>query len=279
VPGTWFNNIAAAALLLLMLHLFVTDINLIKDSARRRGRRLMRWAFGWLPGRWHAPARDLESSLLPAGAVAAHRFSPSETLSWQLAQARRVRLMILIGSAVLIGLGASFALIALRLGSPILFALDIAVMAVGLAWARWHGDPERQTMLMGSILVLMAMIAFQAYTIDLPRPAFARTLHYFLLPISLAAFFLLRNEAPRTQLGVPLLGLSLFVVLGSNLDGMVTSFSLPDTLRPPSALACTVSLAVLYVFVHILVGDFTWLEAQANRWLSRLSAWMPPARG
>jgi hypothetical protein len=184
VPGTWFNNIASAGLLLMMLHLFVTDINQIKASTRRYGRLFLRWTLWWLPARWQAPARDFETSLAPTDEADPHRIGHSETRSWQLAQERRVRLMILTGSATLIGLGATGALVAVVLSSPVLLATDIAVVAVGLAWVRRHGDAEKRGALMSSIVLLMALIALLACTIDVPRPGLARSVHYFLLPIS-----------------------------------------------------------------------------------------------
>lgn len=119
----------------------------------------------------------------------------------------------------------------------------------------------------------MLIFMVNSAIIDIPTPNVSRSTHYWFLPLSLGAYFLLRDENTWIHHGLPIACLAAFVALGSSNWGVMTVYALPDNDRPPPWLVCTAALGVLYLLVHILVGDIKrledWLLGTVSRLLGR----------
>lgn len=75
---------------------------------------------------------------------------------------------------------------------------------------------QRRLLRLASLLFtgsgMLCVIAL-ALAVDVPHAGVPRSAQLFLIPLTVAAFFLLQNEGPPVRIGLPLLGLGAFVVL------------------------------------------------------------------
>ncbi len=271
-PGTWANNACAMGLTFLLLHLFVTDID-------RLERRIHRWRGQWVrlvhrlvPGDWGRDLARFDQGFVPLIPRQAAQVSVAGTRVWVDLQARRVRLMVLVTSILLVVLGAMFAAYFASQGAWVLTVTELILALFGFGWAKLDGSTRHRTATLMLSMGLMLIFAINSITMDIPTPAFPRSSHYYFLTLSLVAYFLLREADNWVHIGVPLLGLVLFVGLASSNGGIWTPQSLPDNLRPPAWLNSTIAFGVLYLMVHILVGDIRWLESRVLGGLGRLAA-------
>ena len=278
-PGTWANNFCAMGLTFLLLHLFVTDID-------RLERRIHRWRAQWVrlvhalvPGDWGRDLAQFDKRFVPLIPREGVVVSVAGTRVWMDLQARRVRLMVLVASILLVVLGSMFAVYFASQGAWVLTLTEVMLAVFGFGWAKLDGHPRHRTATLMLSMGLILIFAINSITMDIPTPAFPRSSHYYFLTLSLVAYFLLREADNWIHIGVPLLGLVLFVGLASSNGGIWTAQTLPDNLRPPAWLNSTVALGVLYLMVHILVGEIRWLESRVLGLLGRLATLGPMLMG
>lgn len=278
-PGTWANNVLAMGFTFLLLHLFVTDIDKLEGRIHGWRGHWVTWVHTLIPSSWGRELSRFDQGFEPLLPRQAADISVAGTRVWVDMQARRVRLMVLVTSLLLVVLGSMFALYFALQGAWVLTLTEMTLAAFGFGWATLDGNPKHRGATLMLSMGLMLIFAINSITMDIPTPAFPRSSHYYFLTLSLVAYFLLREADNWIHIGVPLLGLVLFVGLASSDGGIWTAHSLTDNLRPPAWLNSTVALGVLYLMVHILVGDIQWLESRVLGFLKRLAAWMPALPG
>lgn len=269
-PGNWINNVCAMALLFLLLHIFVTDVDRLEARLHRARARWIHWVHAALPKQLGQDVARIGQAIAPTIPQSAAQIPVAATQTWLLTQANRVRLMVLASSVLMVVFGTLFAVYFSLRGAMPLVVLNFALVALGLVLAAL-GVGRRQggatiVLIVGLTLILLVNSAIM----DLPAPDLPRSTHYWFLPLSLGAYFLLRDEASWIQLGLPLAGLLAFVSLGSSEWGLVTNYVLPLEDRPPPWLVCSSALGALYLLVHVLVGDIRGVE---DRVLAILSRW------
>lgn len=275
-PSVWINNIGAMFLLLLLLHIFVADIDRLESRlhfARTKWLTLVRRVLPrWLNGPLERFDRSVASTL-PENAVP---IPHDGTQGWLLMRAGRVRLVVMASSSLMISLGTVFAVYFAVCDALPLVVLDVAVVALGLVLAMLQGhggkqDQQRQRWaVIGLVAGLLLIFGVTSAFLDIPTPDVPRSTHYWFLPLSLGAYFLLRDENNWIHLGFPVACLAAFVVMASSHWGFMTEYALPDGDRPPPWLVCTSALGALYLMVHILVGDIKGLQHWLHGIVSRL---------
>ena len=271
-PGTWANNVCAMGLMFLLLHLFVTDIGLLErriHAVRHLWKRLVNRV---LPSQWTRELVRFDRAFVPLVPREAIGISDQGTRIWVELQGRRVRLMVLVTSLLLIVLGMVFALFFALQGAWVLTMTELALAVFGFGWAKLEGKTRHVRATFWLSMGLMVIFTINSVTMDIPTPAFPRSTHFYFLTLSLVTYFLLREADRWVHFGVPLLGLVLFVGLASNNGGIWIPQTLPDTMRPPAWLNSLVALGVLYLMVHILVGEIQWLEKRILGLLGWLGA-------
>jgi hypothetical protein len=270
--GNWIHNTSAMALMFLLLHIFVADI----DHLEARLHRMRRWWISQvghvLPAGWNRRLTRFSDSvkpLIPGNVVA---ITPAATRGWLLTRVHRVQLLVLASSAMLIIFGTLFAVYFGLRGATALVVNNVAMVVLGIALAFLGGDRHQRaatfTLAAGLMLIFLVTSAF----IDIPTAQVPRATHYWFLPLSLGAYFLLRDENAWVHLGLPIAGLVAFVALASSGWGIATPYVLPEIDRPPPWLVSGSALAALYLLVHILVGDIHGLEVWMQGTLGRFSA-------
>jgi hypothetical protein len=269
-PGNWINNVSAMALLFLLLHIFVTDIDRLEARLHHARARWIKWVHAAVPDRLEHDVARIGQSIALTIPQAAAEIPVEATLSWRSTQANRVRLMVLASSALMIVFGALFATYFSLRGAMPLGALYFALVALGIVLAVLGTGKRQGSAIIVLVVGLMLILLVNAAIFDLPAPDLPRATHYWFLPLALVAHFLLRREASWIRLGLPLASLLAFVSLGSTSWGLATPYVLPLEDRPTPWMICASALGALYLLVHVLVGDIRGLE---ERVLSILSRW------
>ena len=276
--GIWINNISAMCLLLLLLHVFVTDIDRLESRlhfARTKWlKRLQRVLPRWLHGPLERSERLVASTIPEHGSPIPH----DGTQGWLLVRAQRMRLVVMASSSLMICLGTVFAVYFAVCNALPLVVIDVALIALGLVLVALQDDraqpaqqsqqdPQRQAArqrerwaVIGLVAGLWLIFWVTSAVMDVPTPDVPRSTHYWFLPLSLGAYFLLREENNWIHLGLPVACLAAFVVMASSRWGVITQYALADADRLTPWLVCTSALGVLYLLVHILVGDIKGLE-------------------
>ena len=280
-PGIWINNIGAMVVLLLLLHVFVADIDRLESRLHFARTGWLKLAHRVLP-RWLAgPLARLDRSVASTLPENASPIPHDGTQGWLLIRTGRMRLVLMASSSLMICLGTVFTVYFTVCDALPLVVTNVALVALGLALAmlQEHQGPQDQQrqrwavigMVVGLLLIFWMTSAFM----DIPTAAVPRSTHYWFLPLSLGAYFLLRDENSWIHLGLPVACLAAFVVMAGSRWGFVTQYVLLDADRPPPWLVCMSALGVLYLLVHILVGDIKGLQQWLLGIISRLRTRYP----
>lgn len=266
-PGIWINNIGAMVVLLLLLHVFVADIDRLESRLHFARTGWLKLAHRVLP-RWLAgPLARLDRSVASTLPENASPIPHDGTQGWLLLRADRVRLVVMASSSLMISLGTVFAVYFAACDAWPLVVTNVALIALGLVLValqdgqsqqnhqRQEAQQRQRWAVIGLVAGLLLIFWLTSAFMDIPTPDVPRSTHYWFLPLSLGAYFLLRDENSWIHLGLPVACLAAFVVMASGHWGFMTEYVLPDTDRPPPWLVCTSALGALYLLVHILVGD------------------------
>lgn len=262
-PATWITNSAAMLLLFLLLQIFVADIDRLEARLHRARVRTVALAHLATPSQFDDSLTRLDESIASTIPQNACQITEAETQAWQRTRVGRARLTILASSSLLIALGSVFGVYFILEGIWPMALFDGAFVALGLAlWMLTRHHQSAATI--GLVVGMMLIFSVISVILDVPTLSVPRAMHYWFLPLSLGAYFLLRDENAWIHNGLPFACLAAFVVLGSSNWGFVTNYIVPDSDRPAPWLSCTCALGVLYFLVYILVGDIKRLED----WLS-----------
>ncbi len=204
-------------------------------------------------GQREASLRSGPASRLPADPADSGYWAEADLGATPL---RRVRVMLLLGSAALLVLGVSWGLhFAVRADWTNLL-VDLLQVLLGLLIIRLSGRGQERLASFLMLASLFVVICTVCLVMDLPSAAVARSTHHFLLPLGIGAYLLLRTEAAWLRHGVPLACFAAFLVLASSNIGFVTSYVLHDSVRATGTWVNNfASLAALYLLLYIMQSD------------------------
>jgi hypothetical protein len=269
-PATWITNTGAMLLLFVLLQIFVADIDRLEVRLHRARVRSLAFAHLATPSQFDDSLTRLDESIASTIPQNAREISAAGTQGWQRTRADRTRLTLLASSSLLIAFGIAFAVYFSLKGTWPLVLSACAVVALGLALALLTGDQYRSAATIGLVVGMMLVFMVNSAVFDIPTLTVPRSTHYWFLPLSLGAYFLLRDENAWIHNGLPIACLAAFVVLGSSHWGLVTNYILPDSDRPAPWLICACALGVLYFLVYLLVGDIRRLDAWLHNTVGHL---------
>jgi EAL domain-containing protein (putative c-di-GMP-specific phosphodiesterase class I) len=185
---------------------------------------------------------------------------------------RRVRLMLMFGSAGLVFLGTAWLVFFGARSEWLTMALDLVMVLCGLlgAWlTRRRHLRAAALLLLGTLFaVLFVISAF----LDVPTASTPRSTHHFFLALAVSSFLVLRYERAWLRHGIPLVCLAAFLFFASTGSLGLNTYSLPDSVRAPGTWFNNLSaLVILYLLLHIMqadVGERSVLEADLRKALS-----------
>ena len=275
--GTWLNNLCAMLLLYLLLYIFVAELDHLENSLHRLRLSWMKLVHRFTPHALDRPLARFGNSISPTIPVLQTSITTAGTQIWHHTQASRVLLMVQASSTLMVGVGGLFAAFFALMGVWPQVYFQVLVMLLGLALAVVGGSPRQSGsghpwQHLATVALVASLILFTlatAVVIDLPSPGFARSTHYWFLPLALGAYFLLRDEPGWIRNCLPMVCLLAFVGLASSHWGIETGYTLPVQDRPSPWLVSTVALGGLYFFVYILVGDIKKLQDSLEALLRR----------
>lgn len=184
---------------------------------------------------------------------------PANPLSAVEADARhtaRVRRILMTTSAALIFAGLLWGVVFALRGDLWVLALDILMVATGLTCIHLTRGNRLLAASVLEIGVLFFVLCSLGFVQDVPTAAAPRSMHFFFLPVGVAALVLFRTATPLLKHGFPIGALVAFVVLGSTNWGLDTPYALPDAVRVPGTWAnAMIAMALLYALVRIMQTD------------------------
>ena len=169
---------------------------------------------------------------------------------------RRVRMMLWIGSALLVVVGLSWGTYFSSHGHWMIALTDGVIILLGLAvaWLTYHKRTRRAFFLLAaSAFVVICAVSL---LLDVPTALAPRSTHHFLLVLAVASLLFLRDERAALRYGVTGVCLLAFVVLSSAQLGVTTAYSLPDDMRVWGTwVNNSFSALGVYLLIHVIVSD------------------------
>jgi len=194
--------------------------------------------------------------------------------------ARRARLMLLIGSWGLIVASLIWGVYFALQSTWSIVAMDIGLLIAGVMSLRMiqAGRLIQSTLLMNATLFLV--LVFMSLFLDLPNGIAPRTAHFYLIPLALATYLLLKGKRPLLRHGPPVLCLLTVVILSSSSFGVVTSMALPDGVRTSGGwFNCGLAMGIFYALTVVFFGDIDRMESQLqhvnNRFVELIGSMFP----
>ena len=179
----------------------------------------------------------------------------------QITHLRRVRAMVTMAAGILMVLGLAYGIyFALRQDWLVVtgnFGL-VAIGLIGIALQRMgHSRAAVLVIIVSLFLVFAAMAAF----LDLPSMQIPRSIHHFFIVLGVAAYLVAKDEPAWIRLGLPLACLFSFVLFCVPEVGIPTRYAVPDDVREAGNWANNFfAMAVLYLLVHVFIGDIARME-------------------
>lgn len=171
---------------------------------------------------------------------------------------RRMRLMLTLGSLLLMLIAGGWAVFFMLKGQWLIVALDAAMAATGaaaLVLSRRDSLRHAALLLLGGLFVAIGAICV---FLDVPSGQVPRATHHFYLSLGACAYLLFRGERPLLRHGVALLFLAAFVVFASCDAAIVTPYALPDEVRVSGTWVNNIfSVLTLYLVLHVMQSDVT----------------------
>ena len=179
---------------------------------------------------------------------------------------RRVRIMLLMFSALLMVFGSAYALFFALRADWFVTAGECVLVGVGFAvtWMTARKRIRAATVVIN--LSLFAVFVTMALVMDVPSADVPRSVHHFLVPLAIAAFLMLKGENPWLHQGIPLLCLGTAAFFASTDFAFATTYAVPDDVRSSGIWANNgIAMGSLYLLVVVFAGDINRMENYLNR--------------
>jgi adenylate cyclase len=196
--------------------------------------------------------------------------------------ARRVRIMVLAASALMILLGFGWAVFFALRGDWTIVAADCLLVLSGVVAIRLTARNRQRAAMVLLSVVLFVLVVGMACFLDVPSVQVPRSIHQFLIPLAVATYLMLKDERAWVRHGLPLVCLAAAVFFGSSNFGFATAYALPESTRGPGTWVNNFSaMAALYLLVYIFVGDInrmeSYLHGANNRFVGLVGGMFPRA--
>ena len=169
---------------------------------------------------------------------------------------RRVRMMLRVGSALLVVLGVGWGLFFIQKGAWAIVVADAVMLWVGITIAVLTYRKRTRIaffLLVGSMFVLICAMSL---LLDIPTAQVPRSTHHFLLVLAVASLLFLRDDRALLRYAVTGACFAAFVVLASTNLGIDSVYALPDSMRWGGTwVNNTFSAIGVYSLMHILIAD------------------------
>ena len=179
-----------------------------------------------------------------------HRIRPSEL------HRRRVRMMLWMGSGLMVVVGLIWGIYFSTKGAWAIVVMDLAILSMGLTISLL--TQHKRTRLAFFLLVasMYTIICAVSLLLDVPSEQAPRSTHNFLLVLAVASLLFLRDDRAVLRYGVTGACLLAFVILGSSQMGVTTDYTLPDGMRIWGTWVNNGFSAVgVYLLTHVMVSD------------------------
>ncbi len=198
-----------------------------------------------------APHRPGQVRPGPGGAPAYFHVHGASAKHW-----RRTRLMLALGSVLLMLIASGWAVFFAFKGLWAIVALDLAMVVTGaasLGMSRRGSLRNASLLLLGSLFVALGAICV---FLDVPSAQVPRATHHFYLSLGACAYLLFRGERALLRHGVALLFFAAFAVFASAEVAVVTPYALPDEVRAGGTWVNNLLAALtLYLVLHVMQAD------------------------
>ncbi len=193
---------------------------------------------------------------------------------------RRARIMVMVSSAFLILLGGGYTVFFALRGDTVAAFVQFLLLVIG-GWAglvMLKGKLRFATFLLLTSLYLVFVGI--ALFVDVPSAQMPRSAHHGLLPLGVAGYLLLRTENVAWRHGYPIACMLALAWLSSTGFAFDTHFAMPENVRGIAIWVNNLSsFGMLYVLVHIFVGDINQMEGYLfnanNRFVKMVSGMFP----
>jgi EAL domain-containing protein (putative c-di-GMP-specific phosphodiesterase class I) len=170
---------------------------------------------------------------------------------------RRVRMLLLVGSSLVILVGVGWGgFFALRQDwLPALMDLIMIMTGAAATQLSLRGNLRAASLI--ELPILLVVICVTCVFIDVPTPTVPRSVHNSLIALGVCGYMLLRGENVWLRLGFPASCFAAFLVFGSGAAGMAHS---PYILAPEIRSAClwsnnVLAILVLCIALYIMQAD------------------------
>lgn len=201
------------------------------------------------------------SSGQPAGHTAARAGRAAQPALGAKHQ-RRVELLLLLGSTIVIVAGAFWCLYFTLQKQWMLVPLELGMVMLGagcIVLTRRHRTDVASLILLSTLFVVICGVGL---VLDIPTAQVPRASHHFLPSLGACAYLMLRGSRRWLRHGVPLLFFAAYCVLDSTRAGLTLAYNLPDDARAVSAIATNVfALLALYMALHVMQADVAEINA------------------
>jgi EAL domain-containing protein (putative c-di-GMP-specific phosphodiesterase class I) len=169
---------------------------------------------------------------------------------------RRVELMLLLGSTIMITAALCWAVFFALRGQWLIVPLEVVVSGAGVAGIVLT---RRKRLLAASLVILLPLFVVLCgigLLLDIPTPNVPRASHHLLLAVGACAYLLLRGTRGWLRHGVPLLFFAAYVALDVTPVGLTGAYNLPDDARTISTWGSDLfTVLTLYMALHVMQAD------------------------
>lgn len=193
---------------------------------------------------------------------------------------RRVRVMIIASSALLILIGLGYGIFFAFQSEWLIAAAEGVLMLAGIVAILLVSSQHLRAASIWLASILFFVIVSMASFMDLPSADIPRSAHHFLIPLAVAIYLMLKNENNWLKHGFPVACLIATVFFASTDFGISTRYAVPDSVRAGGTWVNNfAAMGILYLLVHIFVGDINRMESYLhnanNRFVTMVSGMFP----
>jgi class 3 adenylate cyclase len=192
---------------------------------------------------------------------------PAESTSFlavqNLAQThvRRVRVMVLVASTLLVVFGVSWAVFFGARGQWLVVAWEVIVAALGGAVVMLVLRGQLGSAKGLLVFSLAALLLISALFLDIPSQNVPRSAHLAFIPLAVATYLMFKGENRWLQHGVPIFCLGAVMVFGSSDIAIRTPYAVPEEIRQFGGWVNNLAVfGILYGLIHIFIGDINRME-------------------
>jgi EAL domain-containing protein (putative c-di-GMP-specific phosphodiesterase class I) len=172
---------------------------------------------------------------------------------------RRVRMLLLLGSALVIVIGLGWGVFFAMRAKWVPVGVDVLLVGTGIAAACLTHRGRLKAASVTALGALFFVICGICITMDIPTYTTPRSTHHFLLALGACAYLLFRGESAWLRLGFPIAFFIAFIIFGSSFAGWAESpYLLPADVRVTGTWSNNIlSIVTLCLVLHIMQADIT----------------------